>query len=586
MFHSKLQQTTMKTFRNFIIAVLFCGVSVACNETDWLKEEPMDFYTAENSYTTSAQFQQSLNYLYDLMREMRFCDGGDGQVTMYLGDFCYGGTDPNLKFNNWETWITASTYVANDFWKRCYSGIANANIILSRLQIAEEIGEAEKKVDSGEALFFRGYFYNMLANLYGGVPIVLEEPTSPRNDYVRSSRQEVYAQAAKDLEEAIGLLPDITEAKDGKVTKQAAQHLITEVYISLNQYQKAIDAASAVINHPDMSLMTKRFGTRADEEGDPYWDLFQTDNQNRSTSGNKETILALQYEYKSAGSNYGSQFPRQVIPAYMNLQVMGKDGRPVLAFPSYTEEKGGRGIGVFHPTDHFLYEIWGDDFNNDYRNSERMIQRDYRIENPAAAGYGEWVIADGWLNSAVSGEVDYTKNDNGYRNFYPFILKLSRIGDLPDDCYVHNADGSIKTTTMGEHVIPYQRSSLSANCSLRDEYLYRLAGTYLLRAEAYLQNGQKDKAAEDINAVRRRSNATECSASEVDIDYILDEQLRELYFEGYRITTLMRLGKFIERTRKYNYFGHNVRDWQELFPIPYSEIERNTGAALEQNPGY
>lgn len=27
-------------------------------------------------------------------------------------------------------------------------------------------------------------------------------------------------------------------------------------------------------------------------------------------------------------------------------------------------------------------------------------------------------------------------------------------------------------------------------------------------------------------------------------------------------------------------------DWQNLWPIPYSEIERNVEAVLEQNPGY
>ena len=93
-------------------------------------------------------------------------------------------------------------------------------------------------------------------------------------------------------------------------------------------------------------------------------------------------------------------------------------------------------------------------------------------------------------------------------------------------------------------------------------------------------------AAADINAVRARSNATPCTAADVDIDYILDEQLRELYFEDFRIPTLMRLGKMVERTQKYNYFGYNVKSYQDLFPIPYSEIERNTGATLEQNPGY
>jgi hypothetical protein len=33
-------------------------------------------------------------------------------------------------------------------------------------------------------------------------------------------------------------------------------------------------------------------------------------------------------------------------------------------------------------------------------------------------------------------------------------------------------------------------------------------------------------------------------------------------------------------------FGCDVQPFHNLFPIPFSEIESNTGATLEQNPGY
>ncbi|MDR1200120.1 MAG: RagB/SusD family nutrient uptake outer membrane protein, partial [Tannerellaceae bacterium] len=62
--------------------------------------------------------------------------------------------------------------------------------------------------------------------------------------------------------------------------------------------------------------------------------------------------------------------------------------------------------------------------------------------------------------------------------------------------------------------------------------------------------------------------------------------------------TLCRLGKLVERTRKYNtvYYGKgdevfesagtSIQDYHNLWPIPFAEIERNTEAVLEQNPGY
>lgn len=71
----------------------------------------------------------------------------------------------------------------------------------------------------------------------------------------------------------------------------------------------------------------------------------------------------------------------------------------------------------------------------------------------------------------------------------------------------------------------------SAGGTYTDQYMFRLAETYLLRAEAYLDLNQKDKAAADINEVRDRAKATLIDASDVTLDYILDERVRELGIE-------------------------------------------------------
>src|SRR5690606_29035114 len=118
----------------------------------------------------------------------------------------------------------------------------------------------------------------------------------------------------------------------------------------------------------------------------------------------------------------------------------------------------------------------------------------------------------------------------------------------------------------------------------------RLAETYLLRAEAYLGIGDKSKAAEDINMVRKRANASMVSPDYVDLDYILDERIRELYGEEMRMITLLRTGKLVERVRKYHdnplLPGANIQDYNNLWPIPQSQIDLNTGANFPQNPGY
>jgi hypothetical protein len=126
----------------------------------------------------------------------------------------------------------------------------------------------------------------------------------------------------------------------------------------------------------------------------------------------------------------------------------------------------------------------------------------------------------------------------------------------------------------------------SAGGTYADQYMFRLAETYLLRAEAYLGLNQLGNAATDINVVRSRSNASAVLPANVNIDYILDERMRELGSEEKRRITLMRLGLVYDRVKKFNPYYSDILPTYNLWPIPASEIERNNAAKLDQNPGY
>jgi hypothetical protein len=109
----------------------------------------------------------------------------------------------------------------------------------------------------------------------------------------------------------------------------------------------------------------------------------------------------------------------------------------------------------------------------------------------------------------------------------------------------------------------------------------------LIRAEAYLGLGKTTEAAADINVVRARSNADPVSPGSVNIDYILDERMRELGVEEKRLLTLNRLGKWYDRVVKCNpYYASQADPKYNLWPIPQSVIEANREAKLQQNPGY
>lgn len=567
----------MKKIKLYLLIIIVFFVNVisftSCNEDELLTETPKDFYSPENSYITNNQFQMAVNNLYYDLIYIAWGGNDDARCALfYATDFAYNATNylPGQlgKLNDYKNVMIPNFSVPLYIWTYCYSMIKDANTIIDRLDNPRcQVLEADKAIFRSEALFFRAFAYRTLAHLFGGVPLVLNEVTSPLRDLTRATRDEVYQQCATDLEYAVANLKNIDEVKDGKVAKQSCQHLLSEIYISLKEWDNAIQTATAVINYSACKLMTSRFGSRKNEPGDVYWDLFRLNNQNRS-SGNTEGLLVMQYDYLNAGSTINYTGPRFYLPSYEGLSLGGKT-----LFAGNTDAKGGRGIGWIRPTDFFFYSLWTIDGKNDIRNSDYNIVRDWKIDNPQSPYFGQWVVQDGINKMAGLDTV---------RFWYPFIRKVSRVSNFPADLYQKNTDGTVKMTVNGEILV-----TNAANASFKDEYLFRLAETYLLRAEAYIGKGTPANAADDINTIRLRANATPISASDATLDFLLDERLRELYCEEWRMVTLTRLGKLAERDRAYNpYAGVTISDYHNLWPIPYSEIERNIFGNIEQNPGY
>lgn len=559
------------------LGILFSALIIS-SCTDFLDEKPLDFYSPENSMITTEHFQSSLNYLYNRVRRQAIEIAPETRFALYYAtDFAHNSTDyyKPAKLNNYRATMVPTFGAPQTIWSEAYDIITNSNVIINRIKSTTQVDDDSKAIIEGEAKFFRAYAYRELAHLFGGVPIELNEITVPRRDYVRASRTDVYKQVKQDLEDAIKVLPNIENVKDGKVSKQLAQHYLTEVCICLELYNEAITAATEVIDYPELHLMTERFGSRVSEEGDVYWDLFRLDNQNRG-SGNKESLWVLQYDYQNTGSaGSGNSKAWAIKPFYENITITAKDasGKDVTttAFLGVTDGKCGRSVGWIQPTKHFFETIWKNGSENDIRNSQYNIIRDIKIDNPESPAFGKWFVKDG-----------YYKQADSIRQWYPIITKLSRINNFPEEFWKKDSNGNPMMTPFGEHLLLSNGSD-----SYKDEYLVRLAETYLLRAEAYVMKGDKANAVKDINIIRARAKAEPANENEMNIDYILDERLRELYGEEMRMLTLCRMGLLVERNREYNpATGKTIDDYHNLWPIPFSEIERNTGAIIEQNPGY
>lgn len=558
------------SFASFALILLF----ISCNEDNWLKEVPLDFYSPENAYTTPEQFNSAIANEYRRVSEY-YVTNSKWALYVLKGTFTdefrtmYSSAGST---SDWGARIVPENAIVSYYWDEFYKTIANMNVVLNRID-GEDVEfpiEAERTVLKAEAMFFRGFAYRGLANLYGGVPIVLDEISTPKRDFVRASHEETLAQAISDLTFAAENLPDVTALKeDGRLTKAVANHFLAEIYIIKKDWDKAIAAASLVINNSAYALMTKRFGAWKDKPGDVYRDLFIRDNQNRNCAGggpNTEGIWVSQYEYNVPGGGSGLIGSRQYGIWYYSLQ--GKDGKPL--FFGHSSQYGGRGIGFCATNKYVEYDIWNDCWT-DMRNSEYNVWRDMVADNPKSAYFGKKIVESGAFPITAVGP---------YEEFWrPYFVKLIPVGNFPVETISNLETGATFNTAIE---------------SFTDTYVIRLPETYLLRAEAYLGKGNKASAAADINVIRARANATPVAPDDVDIDYILDERARELYMEETRLLTLMRLGSdvLVERVLKYNdacngKFGTlTMHDYNALFPIPQSAIERNTEAVLEQNPGY
>lgn len=565
----------MKNTINKITIIVLCLLATTSCQDDFLNEVPLDRFSPENLLTNAAGFDAAVVALYEGARQehiiastnFEYMTVGTDQTQWGRND-ARGNKDYSLLNSNLDATIV--------YWDWAYKQmIVRANLILENIDNpALTIADDARKNIKGQALFFRAYTYNFLANIYGGVPIVKERIVEPKFDFVRNSRAEVLSFSAKDLEEATTLLP--LDVKDGRIPRAAAFHLLSEVYISLGMetkdaslYDKSISAASKVINKEagDYQIMTTRFGPAAARPGDVFSDVF-ADGQINKSSGNKEVMWAWQFESTTLGGGYSVALANNSIrywaPEYDRLQTPNR-------ILNISPDSLGRGIGVNSPTNYAKYDVWALD-PKDIRNSNFNIRRTFYYNNPADKEY----FAKPILTRKVNGNLVIVRNDgtatstvlDTLRQYYPYFRKIEGAA----------INGNI----------------LSGNTA-KDFSRMRVAETYLLRAEAYFRKGDLANAAKDINVVRARAKASLISNADVTEDFILDERTRELIVEEPRLRTLIRMGRLVDRVRKYNSApsvangpssGKTIQDFNRYWPIPQKVIDANTGAKLEQNPGY
>lgn len=580
-----------------LLAALTASVTItpACNK-DWLTPKPLSFYEPDETFIDANAMRAALVACARNARIEYYGDNPPILTEMLFSEVAVEGvTDKSGPPQDLNLLITPDGANENSadrariyhYWNEGYKGIKYANTVISRIDNATYASTAERNAILGAAYFHRALRYYRLTMQFGDVPAPMKEVNVPRTDFYSVKRDVILNYIKENLDSAKGWVSD--NVNRGEVTKGAVLHLLTKVNLALGKFDDAIASSSAIINGGAYALMRQPFGST---KKNVIWDLHRP--ENKSLGENKEGLFLVIDRFGDGGFDGGMRIMRQAVPFWgSNINTpSGLKGTNDNTSPEFVQSNlYGRGIGRCRPTPYSLYEIWDDP--NDLRHAK-----------------GNWMN----MEDLVYNDPELKKKNDPYY-MKPLQLFNSSGGMLCTD--------TIRCWFGWPHYkifIPDTENSPMQG-GHTDWYIFRLAETYLLRAEAYYWKGQLGLAADDLNQVRTRAGCAPFAGT-VTIGTILDERARELYFEEPRKTELTRISLIFARTGQPAYNGksysmdrfsednffydrimernsfyrlgivtnhgdkYTISPYHVLWPVPARSIQANTTGVINQNKGY
>lgn len=638
------------------LVAAFATLTTACSDS-FLEQDPLSFYEPTTTYSTEEGLLAALT-MCDKTLKTYIIDGNWNNVGLstnyYLSDVgMYAKTDMGGGFqDNFDAKLTPTSgmYGGGDqnymsrFWDQGYNLVKYANSVLSYVDKVEGLDEATVNAYKGRALFHRAYAYYNLTLQFGDIPLVTKLLEVPKENYKSTSKEAIFQMLVYDLEFASKWVPMQKDMSYiGMVNQEACKHLLTKCYLVTGDYDKAEQTATDLINNHGLKLMTEPFGTwqpSGNEETwkvtrNVIWDLHRTPNVCHAE--NKEMIMPIINSNDQNFTTYNimrANFAHWSNSVIRDPSGMGGPGQNIARnHADYNPELDwvrviGRGIALNRTSYHYNKTIWSYDGETDWQDLRHnrevgnwLEMEDIKYNNRKSPFYGknyQLYATENYLNDegkivVHAGEILCSDT---IRSWYPTPLYQLYILDTPNE------------NSMGAN----QFQGASGKGANGDLYLFRLADTYLLRAEAKFYQGDASGAADDVNVVRKRANAKKMYTT-VTIGDIMDERARELYMEEFRQAEMARVswclaksGKadewgetydintwdkqegtdlnggsyWYKRCTRYNVFNkpcgkgaqgsqqfeYKVNKHNIFWPVPNSAITANKKGALRQNYGY
>lgn len=195
-------------------------------------------------------------------------------------------------------------------WKKIYGHIGYLNVIIAHVKKFTKDPVVVRDRVEGEALFLRGTYYYLLMNLYAnpyvkatagsdmGVPLNLTEYIEDKY-YSRNSMEECYRVIVEDLKVGAEKLKGVEQPTFYRVNEAAARVLLSRVYLSMGEWQLALDECEKVMKLSGITLMDM---AEVDPEDESVFMLAEENPEILFTQGGMSAANSFGYDFLNTES--------------------------------------------------------------------------------------------------------------------------------------------------------------------------------------------------------------------------------------------------------------------------------------------
>ena len=238
---NRLMKKSIKVASMTALLTISPTLIVACTD---LTEVPTSSIAPENFYKNEqevigglasvyAQLRQTTEAYYNLTEV-----SSDEYIVPTRGtDWYDNGRWLEIDRQQWGANSPAGLDDVNSTWNALFTGVARANVAI---EAVEKVSFADKPVVIAELRTLRAFYYFLLQDMFGGVPVVSDTEIKPR---ARNTRAEVFAFIEKELNETRAILPATWPAEmNGRMTKGAADAILASLYLNAQVFTGTVTA--------------------------------------------------------------------------------------------------------------------------------------------------------------------------------------------------------------------------------------------------------------------------------------------------------------------------------------------------------